>query len=291
MLFRNKDRVAKLPEAGSVVKTSAVFTAGDFRSIRTYRRYGMLNGIIVLAIIGDFIRRDLILRFVLAFMRGRSDALVERARAGAVSRIFALFRTYAGFRIERDGLPDEALPDRFLLVTNHQSLVDIPMAMGLIPSRPLRFVAKKELGSGVPLVSIMLKKQGQALIDRRGNATQAMNAISRFAERCRADGTCPVIFPEGTRSRDGDLGPFHTAGVRRILENERLPIVVAALEGGFRIAKLGDLFRNLRGGRYRLRILKVLPAPGGKKEALRAIEESRELIAAALADMRCRPGQ
>lgn len=120
-------------------------------------------------------------------------------------------------------------------------------------------VAKRELGDGIPFVSLLLRSQGHALVRRRGKSSQAMRSIRRFARRCEREGTCPVIFPEGTRSRDGEVGDFHTAGVRKILGEARLPIVVAVVEGGWRLASITGLMRNLRGARIGLSVLSVTP--------------------------------
>jgi 1-acyl-sn-glycerol-3-phosphate acyltransferase len=246
----------------------------------------MLNAFVVSVIILIFSYYEMLIRFNRVFRRKRCLEMTERYGEHAVSHIFSLFRVYAGFNIDFEDHSGSPLPERFLLLANHQSLLDIPIAMGLLRSRRLRFVAKRELGAGIPLVSVLLKTEGHALIKRTGDAMRAMTAIDRFAKRCRNDNTCPVIFPEGTRSRDGEIGPFHTAGVRRVFEEESLPIVVAAIEGGWRVAKLGDIISNLKGGSYRLRLISVLPPPKGKKETLAAVEKARELVVVAIKDMR-----
>ena len=68
----------------------------------------------------------------------------------------------------------------------------------------------------------------------------------------------PVIFPEGTRSKDGSVGTFHAAGFRRFVDRCPLPVGVFAIDGGWRISKLGDMRKTLRGGRYRIKLLKVV---------------------------------
>ncbi len=246
----------------------------------------MLNALIVTVIILVFSFYEVLIRFNRVFRRRRSLEITERLGRRAVSRIFRLFQVYAGFRIGFENRSGEPLPERFLLLANHQSLLDIPITMGLLRSRRLRFVAKRELGLGIPLVSVLLRTEGHALIRRTGDAMRAMTTIDAFAKRCRSDNTCPVIFPEGTRSRDGEIGPFHTAGVRRVFEEESLPIVVAAIEGGWRVARFGDLISNLKGASYCMRLISVLPPPKGKKETLEAVQKARELVIAAIKDMR-----
>lgn len=203
-----------------------------------------------------------------------------------VARIFSLLRTYCGFVFQYEDHSHSSLPPRFILVANHQSLLDIPLCMRMISDRRLRFVAKKELGAGIPFISSVLRTQGHALITRKGDSAQAMGALHHFAIRCRREGTCPVVFPEGTRSNDGALGRFYSAGLRKVLEEESLPIVVAAIDGGWRIAKLNDLMRSFRGVRYSFRLAAVLPAPKGKRETLDLIAKARDIIQTELVDMR-----
>jgi 1-acyl-sn-glycerol-3-phosphate acyltransferase len=199
-------------------------------------------------------------------------------------------KTYSRVRLEFENLSGQELPERFLLVANHQSLMDIPVCIALFPKNRVRFVAKRELGNGIPFVSLILRSQGHALVQRKGKASQAMRALLRFARRCEREGTCPVIFPEGTRSLDGALGPFHTAGVRKILAETPLPLVVAVLDGGWRIARIKDLFLNLRGARFRVRVVSVTPLLSAKKEVLDALDRAYEDIRMGLAAMRAEAG-
>ncbi|HTX72298.1 MAG TPA: lysophospholipid acyltransferase family protein [Rectinemataceae bacterium] len=249
----------------------------------------MLNALIVVAIVLFFMLYDVLLRIELVVHRRRRQDILQEYAWRTVRRIVALFKTYGAFTLEFENRTIEGLPPRFLLVANHQSLMDIPILIHLLAPIRLRFVAKHELGVALPLVSLMLRAQGQALIRRRGDAVQAMNGLMRFARRCRRDGTCPAIFPEGTRSRDGRVGEFFTAGFRRMLETDPLPVVVVAIEGGWRISSLGTLLRNLRGTRYRVRILAVLSPPRGKKAIHECLETARRLVAEEVSAMRDAP--
>lgn len=201
----------------------------------------------------------------------------------AIDTIFLLFRAYRGFAVKLENRLGQALPRRYIVVANHQSLLDIPIIMDILPdARRARFVAKQELAWGIPLISLLLRTSGHCLVKRKGDALQAMRSVNAMAGRCAKEGTIPAIFPEGTRSRTGALGVFHSAGFRKILEVEPLPILVVALEGGWKVAKLRDFFRNFGKTAYSVSFLELLPAPKGKKEALAALEKARELIAKSL---------
>jgi 1-acyl-sn-glycerol-3-phosphate acyltransferase len=246
----------------------------------------MLNILVMVSIITLFALYQITLPLSIALAPRRRFEIAERFARSAVMRIFRLMRTYCGVRLAFENVSGRVLPERFLLVSNHQSLMDIPVCMALFPGRMLRFVAKRELGDGIPFVSSLLRSQGHALVRREGDATQAMQSLRRFSRRCAREGTCPVIFPEGHRSRNGEVGEFHTAGVRKILNEAELPVVVAVLEGGGRIARLGDIPRNLTRSRFVVRVIGVTPALSGKKEVLDAVAEARAGIVAELAGIR-----
>lgn len=205
----------------------------------------------------------------------------------AVGIIFAMFHAFRGFEIQFENRLGEALPPRFMILSNHQSLLDIPIIMEILPKGVrARFVAKKELAWGIPLISMLLRTSGHCLVRRKGDALQAMRTVTAMARRCKADGTIPVVFPEGTRSRTGFLGTFHSAGFRKIQEVDALPILVIAVDGGCKVAKLRDFFRNFGKTAYSVRFLAMLPAPTNKKEALSILEKSRELIEKSLEETR-----
>ena len=240
----------------------------------------------MLCILAVFVVYDIRLKIVRAFAWKDSVRIIDAFCATVVGQIFACLHVFCGVDFEYEQNVPGPLPERFMLIANHQSLLDIPVSMGMLPGRRLRFVAKTELGSGIPFVSPVLQTQGHALVKRSGDFAQSMGALDRFARRSARDQSCPVVFPEGTRSKDGRLGTFYTAGVRKVLDMGGMPIVVAAIDGGWRISKVKDFLSAFRGLRYRFRVAAVLPPPRGKKETLDAIEESRRIIEAQLAEMR-----
>jgi 1-acyl-sn-glycerol-3-phosphate acyltransferase len=70
------------------------------------------------------------------------------------------------------------------------------------------------------------------------------------------------------------------------MKDHPLPVAVCALDGGYRIATLDGIFRNLRNGYYRIKILKIYPAPQSKEEQMHILEEGKALIQAQLDEWR-----
>jgi len=246
-----------------------------------------MNTLVICSVLLLFAWHDILLKFSRVFNRRGWMAFSERETAHVVSLIVSILRVYRGFSVQIDDrLGRGRLPPRFVLVSNHQSMLDILMLIQVFQGQKLRFVAKRELGAGIPFLSMILRTQGHCLIARRVDPAQAFHALDRFSRRCRLSGFDPVIFPEGTRARDGEVKAFHSGGVRRIMAEESIPIVVVAMDGGWRIATLKGIESSLKNSSYKIRIVGLLDAPKDKQEVSAAVAKSEELIRGAIGEMR-----
>jgi 1-acyl-sn-glycerol-3-phosphate acyltransferase len=113
-----------------------------------------------------------------------------------------------------------------IVMANHQSSFDIFLALAYIPLQ-FRWIAKKEL-FGVPLFGLAMKKAGYIEIDRR-NRESAMKSLDEAAEKVR-NGKSLMTFPEGTRSRDGSVGPFKK-GLFYLAIQSGVPIIPVSIIG------------------------------------------------------------
>lgn len=107
------------------------------------------------------------------------------------------------------------LPDGkpLIFVSNHQGLYDIIGIGWFLRNYHPKFVSKIELGKGIPSVSYNLNHGGSVLIDRK-NPKQALPALKKLGEYIETTNRSAVIFPEGTRSRDGKPGSFAPNGLK-----------------------------------------------------------------------------
>jgi 1-acyl-sn-glycerol-3-phosphate acyltransferase len=161
----------------------------------------------------------------------------EWVMGGLQWTLMAVFRIF-GTELDVDRSPQIRPRTAYLIVSNHQSLFDIVLIGGLLMSNLPKYVAKAELGRWIPSVSLNLKKGDHALIDRH-NPEQALHAITSFGERVQARGRSAVIFPEGTRSKDGKLAPFKRSGARALLTAaDQLPVVPVAIQGSWKLNRL-----------------------------------------------------
>ena len=188
-----------------------------------------------------------------------------------------------GTRITVERHPDIRPHAGYAIVSNHQSLFDIALIGGILFTNYPKYVAKKELARWIPAISLNLRHGGNAVIDRK-DRRQAVAAIRKVAADAQARGVSVVIFPEGTRSRDGELQTFKPAGTRVMLEAaDRLPVVPVAIDGSWRL-----LAHNLLPVPFRaqVRIRFGEPIQRAAGDAAQVMEEARSWIEATLASWR-----
>jgi 1-acyl-sn-glycerol-3-phosphate acyltransferase len=140
----------------------------------------------------------------------------------------------------------------YVIISNHQSMFDIAVIGGVMLTNYPKYVAKTELAKWIPSVSLNLREGGNALIDRK-DRHQAIAAIVEMAELAQERDVSVVIFPEGTRSRDGTLGRFNRGGMKALLSAaDKLDVIPVVIDGSWKLL------------RYNLR-----PIPFGTKVRLR----------------------
>ena len=100
-----------------------------------------------------------------------------------------------------------------IFVANHQSMFDIIGIIWFLRKFHPKFVSKKELGKGVPSVSYNLRHGGSILIDRK-DPKQAIPLIKGLSEYIEKHNRSAVIFPEGTRSKNGTPKEFAQSGFK-----------------------------------------------------------------------------
>ena len=151
-------------------------------------------------------------------------------------------------------------PDKsYIYMSNHQSNYDIPILLGHLPVQ-FRWLAKIELFR-IPLFGYAMKRAGYICIDR-SNRQSAFESLKKAAEIIR-DGVSVMIFPEGTRSGDGNIGSFKKGGFVLAIESgvQILPIII---RGTFSVMSRNRLL--IKPGKVTLEILKPVETSCFTKE-------------------------
>jgi 1-acyl-sn-glycerol-3-phosphate acyltransferase len=226
------------------------------------------------------------LSFVAATIAGSLAALV----CGAIDRsgdlVLSLARLWSRVILGVPGVKVEVkthaplVPGRpYVFMPNHASMVDIWAVFVAIPAS-FRFIAKKQLAK-IPLFGWAMAAGRFIFIDRQ-NAASARRSVAEAARRIGA-GQSVVIFPEGTRTRDGRLLPFKKGGFHLAMDSG-VDIVPVAIRGSRDVMPRGAAL--IRAGTVSVEIGEPIPTAGLKtadREAL--IEQVRGRVAAMLGEM------
>jgi len=161
----------------------------------------------------------------------------------------------SGVRLDVDRSPQSGQAGPCIFMSNHQSLFDIPVLLATLPGQT-RFLAKKSLVR-IPIFGWALRAIGFISVDRE-DRSRAPEVFAAATDRLR-HGFSVVIFPEGTRTRDGDLLPFKRGGFLLALR-VGCPIVPIGIEGSRRVQPRSSFV--IRPGRVSVRYGEPVPTAG-----------------------------
>ena len=166
----------------------------------------------------------------------------------------------------------------FIVVMNHQSLIDILLTFRLF--YPFKMIGKKILGL-VPIVGWNLVLSGHILVDRKKTKSQ-FKAIRKM-EKLIKRGESIFVYPEGTRTKNGEIGQFKK-GAFRTAAATRTPVLPVVIDGPWQLLpKKGFIINSFR--KICIEILPPIPVGEGRKASDLA-EETRKVMCGALEKMR-----
>jgi 1-acyl-sn-glycerol-3-phosphate acyltransferase len=153
-----------------------------------------------------------------------------------VGRLWARVMLLVGLvRVRIEGADQVPTDQPVVFMANHESWVDIPVLLAAIPVQ-FRFLAKKSLFA-LPFLGWAMSAAGFIPVDRK-NRRNAVKSFQDAAERIRA-GRSVLLFPEETRTRDGNLLPLQRGGFL-IAIKAGIPIVPVGLDGARRYMPRGS---------------------------------------------------
>jgi 1-acyl-sn-glycerol-3-phosphate acyltransferase len=246
-----------------------------------------LTGITTLLLVGlFFLVSDILTRIAVAplvYLRRGSRERILGTWARFVARTLVQIIRHVG-RAHLDVGPVIASRGGVLIVMNHQSVVDIPVAFTSVSPGYPRMVARARYGRGIPLVSHMLSFYGHILVQPGRMGRQEFDAL---AETARASTLPILIYPEGHRTRDGEIGPWKRAGLDAFFSAREWDVYVVVIDGLWQVARLTDFVRNLSRVRCRVEVVGPFQYDGRGRENHDAfVDELRAAMVAKLAAMR-----
>ena len=169
----------------------------------------------------------------------------------------------------------------YVIALNHQSMADI-ISLYFVPLN-FRWVSKQEVFK-IPFIGQLLYIHGDIPI-RRGRATESMRKVMNDGKKWVSRGASIAIFPEGTRSKNGEIQSFK-GGAFALAKEAGVEILPVVLDGTTSIFKPKSFFFNWR----HVLTVKVLPPISAEKvastDASELAQEVQEMMTEALAEIR-----
>ena len=172
------------------------------------------------------------LTVLLSFFPGTEKKIRKVEEYWARIMVFA-----ARLRVHTD-LPELDKNSNYIFVCNHQSHLDTPILLSLFKDFQPRFLAKDSLFR-IPFLGQGMSKTGHFSVDRH-NPRQGMRDMQRAAEYLD-EGESLLVFPEGTRSEDGELQDFYTGVFIIALKSANTRVVPLVMEGTRKILPKGKI--------------------------------------------------
>ncbi|HSA96009.1 MAG TPA: lysophospholipid acyltransferase family protein [Acidobacteriota bacterium] len=171
-------------------------------------------------------------------------------------------------KVEAEGLDRIAPGTPYIFMPNHASFMDGPLVMMLIPGTP-RVILKRSI-LRIPFLGLGMRHVGFVPVDRKGTEG-GKRSIARAAALIRERGYSFLIFPEGTRTRDGKLQPFRRGGFFLALASGAA-IVPVTIRGTFELMPKGQW--HARRGRVRVAFHEPVPVAGVTSENMAPLMEA-----------------
>ena len=188
--------------------------------------------------------------------RTDTDKPVERqdevCRWG-IANMAGFVNAYLRVKVTVNGMEKLPKDSRFLFICNHLSMADPIIVWDKLRDYNISFVGKPSL-SKLPILWPMAYGAGCLLINRE-NDREALKTIITASNYLKKDICSMGIYPEGTRSKDGEMLPFR-AGAFKIAQKANVPLVIASISGTDKIKRRCPLLST----KVTLNILEVIPA-------------------------------
>jgi 1-acyl-sn-glycerol-3-phosphate acyltransferase len=207
------------------------------------------------------------------------DTLVPEVQERVANALRPVLRRWLDLRVEgREHVPTAGA---VLLAGTHQSHAD-SLAIGTAVPRPTHFLGDRRL-MGWPVVGRWLPRMGMVPLNRGEGDAAAMQVLARLL----SDAACIVIYPEGSRSRDGRVHRLRS-GLARIAAATQVPVVPVAVAGIHDVWPIGSRPR-LRGGRVTVRFAPQIAPPDPSPAARRTFNLTLQERLAELAETTIAP--
>jgi 1-acyl-sn-glycerol-3-phosphate acyltransferase len=196
----------------------------------------------------------------------------------------AVARTLGGLRLSvRGRIPAEPV----VVLMNHQSVLDIPLGISMIPGPYPIIPTRARYRHGLPGISPLVRlARYPVLSQRRPIPADEVAALERLGDEVAAGLQSALIFPEGHRSRTGEIGRFMTTGLKLVLARAPRPVYCIVADGMWRSRTFADAAFRFAGTRIDAVVLGPFTPPADPSRFDAFIGELRDRMVAALDELR-----
>ena len=228
---------------------------------------------------------DVIQRFVIVPLTWVASARKDRVLAvwqrWIAGTLIGIVRFIGGGKLE----PFPTIPSApgVLVLMNHQSLLDIPIVIRCLEHGYPRIVTRQRYARWVPLISRMIKLYAYPVVD----PTIGMKGQLKLLRSVARDPRVPiVVFPEGTRSRDGELLPFRRGAVDTLLRHRQWTVYLATADGSLPCGRLRDMVKGVDTVHSRVSVSGPFDTPSDPKDIQPWLKEMEGRMRKTLAELR-----
>ena len=190
----------------------------------------------------------------------------------------------AGVRIKVSGA---TVHESSIVVMNHQSVLDVMIILSEVRGPAVLIPVRTRYRRGMPGISPYLRVAGYPFISqKRSMIERDLAEMAAGADRLAAGEATIALFPEGHRTRDGEIAPFMTGGLRRLVARSPRPVYCFVGDGMWEVRTVADGMTSLSGTDVNVRVLGPFMPPTEDSEIPRFIESLRERMVVALNEMR-----
>ena len=173
-----------------------------------------------------------------------------------------------------------------LILMNHQSILDIPMAIASGEGVFSRIVTRQRYARWIPVISHTIRTLDYPVVNPRAKAGTGRRLLEQLDKIARTSDAPLILFPEGTRSVDGKIGRFRTAGLERILGARDWVVYILVSDGYWRHSKLAHFLGGMREIKGELSVLGPIQWSDPAADPADFIAQMRNLMVDELACMR-----
>lgn len=156
-------------------------------------------------------------------------------------------------------------PESCIVVMNHQSVLDIPIGISLIPGPQTIIPTRDRYRRGIPGISPLARLARFPFVSQGVSAARAeLRALVEAVERVDRGEACLLIFPEGHRTRDGQIGRFMRGGLRIALRHAQRPVYCVVADGMTSARTTREALAQVAGSTVTVAIVGPFAAPADR---------------------------